>query len=136
MASLTYGQAITGVAPTTLLAQRRAVAAAAAPASGQGGQDLDLALIMADGSADGKADPAYDAHIMPIGMWADAVWGQWLPIPSLDKDISFIKAKFNAVKSTWQHVKGPAAATVASARRLGWEVSSAVKFVTDTWGSP
>ena len=57
VSSLTYGQAISGVAPTTLLAQRRAAAAASAPGSGPCGQDLDLALILADGSARGSADP-------------------------------------------------------------------------------
>ena len=65
--SLTYGQAVTGVANTTLLAQRRAVAAALAPAAGTRGQCLDMTLVLADGKAKGRADPAFDAHIDPIG---------------------------------------------------------------------
>ena len=52
-AALTYGQALTGVAPSTLLAQRRAAAAACAPAGGQRGQDLDLAFTLAEGSRKG-----------------------------------------------------------------------------------
>ena len=66
VAAITFGQTITGVAPATLRAQRRAVAHATAPASGTCGQDLDLALLIADGSATGKADPAFAAHSMPI----------------------------------------------------------------------
>ena len=31
------------------------------------GQNLDLALVIADGSATGRADPAYDAHMLAIG---------------------------------------------------------------------
>ena len=48
LSSMSYGQAITGVAPSTLLRQRRAAAAAAAPASGTSGQDIDMALIIAE----------------------------------------------------------------------------------------
>ena len=71
-ASLTYGQETMGVSPTTLLAQRRAVAAALVAS---GTADLDMALVLADGSAKGRADPAFAAHDAPIGYWALAVWG-------------------------------------------------------------
>ena len=67
LAAVSYGQADTGVAPSIFLRQRRAAAAAAAPASGTCGQDLDLALLIADGGPKGRADPAYDAHLLPIG---------------------------------------------------------------------
>ena len=76
---MTYGQAILGVSPSSLLSQRRAVAAAAAPASGIGGQNHDLALILADGSDDGRLDPAFEAHAGTIGQWALAIWERWLP---------------------------------------------------------
>ena len=49
-------------------------AAIAAPASGAGGQKLDAALIVADGGPSGMADPAFDAHLLPIGEWATDVW--------------------------------------------------------------
>ena len=48
----------------------------AAPATGTCGQDLDIALMIADGPS-GKADPAYEAHLQPIGMWAKAIWEEW-----------------------------------------------------------
>ena len=50
------------------------MAAVTAPGFGSSGQNMDIALIFADGKAGGKADPAYDAHTMPIGQWAMAVW--------------------------------------------------------------
>ena len=56
VAALTFGQIELGEAPSTLLRQRRAVAAAAAPSSGASGQSLELALMRADGSATGKVD--------------------------------------------------------------------------------
>ena len=83
--SITYGQAVTGVSNSTLLAQRRAVAAATAPSAGNRGQCTDMALILADGGAKGKADPAFDAHAMPIGQWAHAVWHKWLEPAALEK---------------------------------------------------
>ena len=44
-----------------------------------GGQNLDLALTLADENAKAGADPAFDAHLMPIGDWATAVWECWMP---------------------------------------------------------
>ena len=41
--------------------------------------DLDLTLALADVSPRGKADPAFATHEAPIGLWADAAWGAWLP---------------------------------------------------------
>ena len=75
--TVTYGSAILGVPCSFLRSQRQTVAAIAAPGAGAGGQNLDLALMVADGSAKGRADPAYDAHIMPVGQWAVAVWESW-----------------------------------------------------------
>ena len=133
IAAMTYGQAVTGVPNTTLLHQRRAAARAAAPAGGGGGQDLDLTLMLADGSRRGKADPAYEAHAQPIGQWAEAVWHDWLPSGALHKIIDSAKSRLAQAKSAalWHHVRGPAAATVASAQRLGWQVVSAVTLRTD-----
>ena len=48
-------------------------AAVAAPGAGTGGQNLDLALVIADGCGNGKADPAFDAHMVPLVEWAMAV---------------------------------------------------------------
>jgi hypothetical protein len=57
VSALMHGLHTIGVSPSTLRSQRSAVAAAGAPVSGRGGQELNLALIIADGSPKGKADP-------------------------------------------------------------------------------
>ena len=131
LAAVSYGQAITGVAPSTLLRQRRAAAAVAAPASGTCGQDLDLALLIADGGPKGRADPAYDAHLMLIGEWAEGVWHQRLPKAALRRMVAKAQAVLSAAVSPWQRVHGPAKAMVASAQRLRWEVLDAFTVRTD-----
>ena len=130
---MTYGQSITEVSNTTLLAQRRAVAAAVAPAAGTRGQCMEMALALADGNAKGRADPAFDAHAMPIGQWAQAVWHQWLPLSALDKITTKAKRAVRMLQpcQIWSHVNGPAAAMVASARRIGWTVCDAMHLITD-----
>ena len=129
--AMSYGQAITGVAPTTLLAQRRTAAAIIAPRSGPSGQDLDMALALAGDSLRGRADPAFDAHLLPIGAWADAVWHTWLPHNVLQQITAAAQNKLADAANRWQRVAGPAAATVASAWRLGWQVHSHAAFTTD-----
>lgn len=57
-AAMTYGEAINGVSDSLLRDQRRTDSVATAPAAGGGDQNLDLALMMADGSRIGRADPA------------------------------------------------------------------------------
>ena len=52
---------------------RRVAVAACSPASGRGGEQIDLALMVADGGPRGSADPAFAAHLLPIGEWAAAV---------------------------------------------------------------
>ena len=130
-AALTYGQGIFGVAPSVLLAQRRAVAAASAPSSGPCGQDLDMALAMADGSAKGRADPAYEAHLQPIGQWAEAIWDEWLPSAAMSRLVTTAARLLRRVTSPWQNVRGPAAAMLASADRLSWQVLDHSTLVTD-----
>ena len=48
--ALMHGLHTIGVSPSTLRSQRSATAAAGAPVRGRGGQELNLALITADGS--------------------------------------------------------------------------------------
>ena len=66
-AGMTYAQGILGVSCSMLSGQRRAVAAVVAPASGCGGQNLDAALLVADGGPRSCVDPAYDAYVLSIG---------------------------------------------------------------------
>ena len=131
-ASMTFGQSIMGVATSHLLAQRRAAAAAAATTHGTCGQNLDLALLLADGSPTGKADPAYAAHSGPIGQWAMAVWDQRLPADALLALVAKAKFRLGKAKNPWAVCTGPGAAFIATAARLEWSVQGAFNIVTDT----
>ena len=59
--ALMYGYHTSGVAPSMLLHQRRAVNSAAAPLGGLGGQELEVYMMLADGAKKGKDDPAFVA---------------------------------------------------------------------------
>ena len=120
-----FGAAINGVSDSMLLAQRRTAAAAAAKCSGFGGQNLDLALMIADGSAKGKADPAYEAHSGPIQQWAMAVWDQRLQSNELLVLAADAKVRLTKAKSPWSVCAGPAAAFIATAARIGWTITDA-----------
>ena len=50
MRAITYSNAIMGVPCVLLRAQRQTAAAASAPGAGTGGQNLDFAMVVADGS--------------------------------------------------------------------------------------
>ena len=84
-AAMTYGQAILGVSNSLLRDQRTTAATIAAPGAGRGGQNVDIALIIADGNARAGADPAFDAHMMPIGDWATAAWEGWMPERAMER---------------------------------------------------
>ena len=63
-----------------MLRDMRIIASAiAAPVSGTRGQNLDAALIVADGGPSGMADPTFDARLLPTGEWATAVWEERMP---------------------------------------------------------
>ena len=127
--ALVYGQANTGVSCTMLHRQRQIVAAAGMPA-GAGG-DLDMSLAIIDGSASGKADPAFAAHCDPISAWAEAVWCSRLPLLVLARLVACAVQCLRKAKNVWARVRGPGAAFVASAQRLGWKVASATHVIDD-----
>ena len=127
-AALVYGGATMGVSNTMLAAQRSAVAMAAVA---HGSSDVDIALALADGSVHGRADPAFQAHAGPIGKWAEAVWEAWLPRQALYRLAVAACIITGRPNFSWRRVRGPAAAFVASAERLGWEVVDAFNLVTD-----
>ena len=83
-----HGYGGMGVAPTMLLHQRRATLAAAAPKNGLGGQELAAAMMIADGSKTGKADPAFPAHMDVVHHWAQAIWNHWLPETALQTSLN------------------------------------------------
>ena len=95
------------------------------------GADLDLSLMVADGDSPGAADPAFEAHIGVIHFWAMATWENWVPLKLLQTVICDAKRRLSNAKSAWSHVRGPAAALVATANRLGWQVNSATHLLDD-----
>ena len=64
-------------------------------------------------------------------MWAEAVWSLWLPLSACKLMITRATEQLPNAKSVWNAVCGPAAAYVASAWRLGWQVTSATTATTD-----
>ena len=115
-----------------LLDQRRAAAAALAPPGGTGGQSIDLALMMANGSSSGRADPAYAAHTQVIGFWAMNVWNKWIDVAEFESGIQSTKAMMISEGVNWQKVHGPTAALIATCARIEWTVQDASTLITHT----
>ena len=76
-------------------------------------------------------DPAFEAHLGPIGHWAQAVWKKWLPRNQLLQLAAGANAKIAQAVAPWSVIYGPAAAFVGSATRLKWVVQDAVLVITD-----
>ena len=106
--------------------------AAVAPPSGTGGQNLDVALMIADDGPKGFCDPAFNAYVLPIGEWSTAVWEEWLPELSLKRMVTLGKQKVTKATNARAVCCGPGAAFVATCSRLRWSVVDALSLVTDT----
>ena len=92
---------------------------------------MDVALMLADGSAKGRADPAFPAHSMPIKAWAEAVWAQRMPLVCMRRMIRFAKRKLRRATRKWSVCCGPAAAFTATCDRLLWQVVDETTVITD-----
>ena len=112
-----------------LLCQRRA--ALATTCVNSCGADLDLSLTLADGKSNGAADPAFEAHVGIILFWSLANWEAWAPRALLQNLISSSRSRLDRAKSPWSVVYGPVAAFVATLRRLGWVICSAIEVSAD-----
>ena len=126
--ALTYGNRPLGVSDSLLLAQRRAVAAAAC--INHCGADLNVSLVIADDWNGHSADPAFEAHAGVAVMWSLAIFEHWVDI----EDARFLIAstlKRLAGKMTWARVFGPAAAIIVTLKRIGWTVHSATEWISD-----
>ena len=127
--AMTFGGRAMGVSDSTLLQQRRAAVAASCDRAC--GADLDLSLIIADGSTLGAADPAFEAHAGVVHMWSLAVWEQWVPLGILDRLVNSTKPRLDKARRIWSVVYGPAAALLASLARIQWRVESATRLISD-----
>ena len=92
-------------------------------------------MMIADGSARGKADPAFPAHSEVIGHWAQAIWNTWLPRYQLQINLSDASKRIDEAKQEWSVVCGLAAALVCTLRRVNWVIESATTVVIDEKGS-
>ena len=127
---LTYGVEVHGMSCTQLQIARRAIAKAVAAEAG--GKCYELVLHVADG-AKGTLDPAFDAHGLPIRMWAMALWEEWVPPQQMDEALRHASrfALTGDGSAIWSRVAGPAAAVAASASRIGWTFHSGHLLCTD-----
>ena len=75
--------------------------------------------------------PAVAAHVEPIVAWATAVWEQWLPRRALLTLAADARKRLVAAAVIWSAVRGPGAAFVATATRLGWVIHDALAATTD-----
>ena len=57
--------------------------------------------MMADASANGRADPGFDAHKLPIATWALAIWEAWLPQPMSEQLIASVINTLRNAKRIW-----------------------------------
>eukprot|EP00973_Karenia_brevis_P079694 11058553-Karenia_brevis.AAC.1 len=78
-----------------------------------------------------RDDPALLAHALPINAWAQTVWDATVPAQDLQVAIQWAEQRRATSKSPWHRVVGPAGATVTSLSRLGWQIESATKWLTD-----
>ena len=92
---------------------------------------MEMALVMADGSPAGKANPAFPAHSATMGHWAMAVFEACMPMDQLNRAISTAKLILIEAVAPWLKVRGPAAAFIAPAARFEWPVRDAVVCITD-----
>ena len=104
--AMTSGLGIIGVSDAMLRDMRRVAAAIASPAFGIGGQNLDVALMIADGGPSGCVDPAFDAHLLLIGEWAAAVWNERLPLESLHRMVAKGKRQIAKARNMWSVCRG------------------------------
>ena len=129
--AMTYGEGIMGVSDSMLRNQRRTTGTASSPAGGPGGQNLDIQLMLTDGGPKGKADPAFDAHELPIGQWAMAVWETWQPRCTMIRTVAVKLPILLRAPRPWSRVYGPAAAFITTCARLRWTVIDVFNVVTD-----
>ena len=88
-------------------------------------------MMIADGSTNGRADPAFEAHAIVALHWAQAIWNDWIPVPSLQASVDYATTRIGNAANPWSVVAGPAAALVCSLDRLGWRVVSATELAID-----
>lgn len=124
--AINYSLSVNGRSDSQLEAARKLVGASAF--TGTRGRSLTLSYLLHPAS---DLDPTFAAHRGPILAWAKAAWEQ--SRPKVQMRLAFEKALKDQKYSVnpWQLVHGPAGATVASLKRLGWEPKEATVWATN-----
>ena len=126
--SVLYGADAMGIATSTLKTWSAIFARAVAPIAGGKNPDRLLHALDAAGKA---ADPALQAHTLPIVAVAMAAWERWVPLRALSDAFDHVLAEYPAGDVPWAKVAGPVAAATASAARIGWRFVSATRVIDD-----
>ena len=113
-----------------MLKQPRSVISriATAPTAGKN----SLAALWALRSEGTTTDPTLAVHEMSISQYARAGYEMWLPKDVLQTTFDLTSKELDMAKNRWGAVKGPIAAAILSARRLGWKFEAANCLTTDT----
>ena len=113
----------------TMLKKQRSVIARASAAPGAGkNPTVTNWLHECEGS---KVDPIFMAHEAPINMLATAWWETWLPHDILTQAHDDAMQNLETAGFRWNAAKGSFAATILTARRIGWRFHSASVLKTD-----
>ena len=131
MPAIGYGLETAGISDTALRQLRCMVNHAAGTATGGGNFEEEL---MARDALHGRLDPAFDAHAKPIAAWATAWWNNWRSHQQLEASFSRAHNDLQGCQhhsQLWQRVRGPTAAAIATASRIGWHFASARILHTD-----
>ena len=132
MPSIGYGLETAGIADSKLTSLRRMINNAAGTPTGGGHFETEL---FAKGALVGRLDPAFDAHAKPLATWATAWWDGWRSPHQLAD--AFHRANDDVRRQSprnanlWNRVKGPTAAAILTASRIGWYFSSPCHLHTD-----
>lgn len=87
--------------------------------------------MLADSKSGATADPAFEAHVGVLHMWALAVWEDWVPRAMSQWLISHAGGRIDRAKRHWSVVYGPAAAVLATDRRSLCSAVSLFHWITD-----
>ena len=78
-----------------------------------------------------KTDPIFPVHEMAIAQYSKPCYEKWIPSDILACAFTRAQEKLEEAKNKWGSVRGPIAATILTARQLGWPFSSPSDIITD-----
>jgi len=91
-----------------------------------------MALALADGSKQVKADPVPEAHCDILKHWALCIWTGWFSASLCNSVLSSVRGRLGKTRQPWAQAKGPCAGFLLSLQRIGWIMADAANLVTDT----